>query len=582
MNASETFAGGSTHRLSRRSFVGGALASAALLAASLPLMPTVHAASATVIWRGGTSVANVALTFDCGSDRGYVDSILTTLSSKGVKATFGVTGQFAAAYPDAVKRMATDGHDIMNHTYSHPSFTGLSWPNPVLSTSGRQQELQSADNAIASACGRSSKPFFRPAFGDYDASVLADVGAIGYTYCILWTLDVLGWNGLTKEQVINRALSNHGNGYIYLMHVGGQSQEGPALPTIIDGLRERGYGFVRLSQMLGVSPNPPASGGFKAGDVVSVTAGLYLRTGPGLAYSVITTMPTGTKGTIVGGPTPSGGYTWYQLKTPYGTGWAAGEYLALVTAAPAPTPTPTPTGYAPGTKLKVTAGLWLRTAGNLGASVITTMPTGTIVTVVSGPSPSGGLTWYQVDTPYGRGWAAGEYLTPTSATPTPTPAPTPTPSPAPTGWAPGTTVKVTAGLWLRTAGNLNGSVIATMPTGTICTVVSGPAPSGGLTWYQLDTPYGRGWAAGEYLVPVTSTPTPPATTGYPPGTKLKVTAGLWLRTAGNLSGSVIATMPTGTIVTVVSGPIPSGGLTWYQVDTPYGRGWAAGEYLVPV
>jgi len=105
---------------------------------------------------------------------------------------------------------------------------------------------------------------------------------------------------------------------------------------------------------------------------------------------VITTMPTGTICTVVGGPSSSGGYTWYQVKTTYGTGWASGQYLQLTTTT-TPAPTPTPTGYAPGTKLRVTAGLWLRTAGNLSGSVITTMPTGTICTVVSGPSPSGGV-----------------------------------------------------------------------------------------------------------------------------------------------------------------------------------------------
>ena len=258
----------------------------------------------------------------------------------------------------------------------------------------RGAAVDKAEQALINACGRGGKPFFRPPFGDYNSSVLTDLGNAGLTHNVMWSIDVLGWNGLTRDQVINRTLSDHGNGYIYLMHVGSQSQEGPALPTIIDGLKSRGYGFVTIPQMIGgtsTPPPPPPAGGFKVGDTVKVTARLYLRTAPSLTGAVITTMPTGTICTVVGGPSSSGGYTWYQVKTTYGTGWASGQYLQLTTTT-TPAPTPTPTGYAPGTKLRVTAGLWLRTAGNLSGSVITTMPTGTICTVVSGPSPSGGGT----------------------------------------------------------------------------------------------------------------------------------------------------------------------------------------------
>ncbi len=61
---------------------------------------------------------------------------------------------------------------------------------------------------------------------------------------------------------------------------------------------------------------------------------------------------------------------------------------------------------------------------------------------------------------------------------------------------------MTAGLYLRTGPGFDTGVITTMPTGTICTVVSGPQSANGLTWYQVDTSYGRGWAAGEYMTRV--------------------------------------------------------------------------------
>ncbi len=199
------------------------------------------------------------------------------------------------------------------------------------------------------------------------------------------------------------------------------------------------------------------------------------------------------------------------------------------------------------------------------------MPTGTVVTIVAGPQSANGLTWYQVDSPYGRGWCAGEYLEKSGSAPPP-------PPPA-GGFAPGETVNVTAGLYLRTGPGFNTSVITTMPTGTVCTIVSGPQAANGLTWYEVDSPYGRGWCAGEYLTRTSGGATPPPPSGYPVGTKLRVTAGLYLRTGPGFSTTVITTMPTGTVCTVVSGPQSANGLTWYQVDTPYGRGWAAGEYM---
>lgn len=235
------------------------------------------------------------------------------------------------------------------------------------------------------------------------------------------------------------------------------------------------------STMVGAAPPYRDEDRFLAGDTVRVTAGLWLRTAPSLSGSVITTMPTGTLCTIESGPSPSGGYTWYQVVTPYGVGWAAGEFLELITLPEEPD------GYAPGTTLIVTAGLYLRTSPNLGSDVITTMPAGTMCTVVSGPSPSDGYTWYEVETPYGVGWAAGEYMEAT---------------PEPIGYQPGVALQVTAALWLRTAPNLGGSVITTMPTGTVCTVLSGPSHSDGYSWYELDTPYGTGWAAGEFLITV--------------------------------------------------------------------------------
>lgn len=487
-------AAGWDFRIDRRSLVAGA-AAGVMAALAGGIQPA--AAAATTLYRGPTGAKLVAITIDCGSDRGYAASILDTLASKGVKCSFGMTGMWANANPDLVKRMVNEGHHLMNHTNTHPSFTGLSTPGKGAQTyAQRKYQIESGEQIISSISGRSTKPWFRPPYGDFDNATLTLLGELGYSYNAMWTIDLLGWDGLTQAQIVSRVANNHGNGYIYLMHVGAASQEGPALAQVIATLQGKGYGFATLPGLLagsGTTPPPPAAS-FVAGDKVKVTAGLYLRTGPGTGYGVITTMPTGTVCTVVSGPTVANGYNWYKLTTPYGTGWAAGQFLVKTSVTPPPPPPPPPPSgqYAPGEKVKVIAGLYLRTGPGFGYAVITTMPTGTLCTIVAGPTAANGLNWYQVDTPYGRGWAAGEYMARTTTTPPPTPPPS-------SGFAPGQAVQVTAGLYLRTGPGFTTGVITTMPTGTRCTVVSGPTVANNLHWYLLDTPYGRGYAAGEYL-----------------------------------------------------------------------------------
>lgn len=474
----------SARRLSRRALLLGA-AGAAILRAAGPLTATA-ASPATELFRGPTNIARVALTFDCGSDVGYASTILDTFGRYGVPGSFGMTGMWAESYPALLNRMVNEGHLVMNHTYRHPSFTGYSTPGTgALTWEQRRQEIVSAEQKIVALTGVNPKPWFRPAYGDYDNATLQLLGELGYAYNVMWTTDLLGWRGASQQDIIHRLAANQGNGYIYLMHVGSDSQEGLALPTIIETLADSGYGFATLAGLLagsGTTPQPPTAK-FVAGDTVRVTAGLYLRTGPGTGSGVITTMPTGTVCTVVSGPTVANGYSWYQMDTPYGRGWAAGEFLEKTGGGTTPPPSG---GFAAGEKVSVTAGLYLRTGPGTGYGVITTMPTGTVCTIVSGPNPANGLTWYQVDSPYGRGWCAGEYLKRTSAS---------------SGYPAGTKLKVTAGLYLRTEPGFDAGVITTMPTGTVCTVVSGPQSANGLTWYQVDTPYGRGWAAGEYMTP---------------------------------------------------------------------------------
>jgi peptidoglycan/xylan/chitin deacetylase (PgdA/CDA1 family) len=192
----------------------------------------------------------VALTFDAGSDAGSASAILDVLATNGVPATFGLTGRWADANPALVRRIVADGHQVVNHSYDHPSFTGYSTGASPLPRTERLDQLARADAAIRAAGGASTAPWFRPPYGDDDATVRADVGSVGYRYELMWTVDSLGWKGLPAADVLRRCLDGAEPGAIYLMHVGIASTDHAALQDLIDGLRVRGYGFATAAGLI--------------------------------------------------------------------------------------------------------------------------------------------------------------------------------------------------------------------------------------------------------------------------------------------------------------------------------------------
>ncbi len=80
--------------------------------------------------------------------------------------------------------------------------------------------------------------------------MLADVGAAGYRYSIMWTVDSLGWKGIPAAEVTERCLSKAEPGAIFLLHVGVQSTDFAALPAIVSGLVETGYQFVTIPELI--------------------------------------------------------------------------------------------------------------------------------------------------------------------------------------------------------------------------------------------------------------------------------------------------------------------------------------------
>ena len=217
-----------------------------------PASPAVEKTSgeSVRIDRGPTECNAVHLSFDAGADRGYAELILDTLRDENVKVSFGMTGLWAQKNPDLIQRMGDEGHELINHTWDHSSFTGFSAGRP-LSVGERRLELDRTEELLLGVTGKSTKPLFRPPYGDLNPGVLKDVSDAGYDYTMMWTVDSFGWMRIPASQILDRCLSRAVPGAIILMHVGIESEDGPALKALIGGLRGQGYQIVSLSDLMG-------------------------------------------------------------------------------------------------------------------------------------------------------------------------------------------------------------------------------------------------------------------------------------------------------------------------------------------
>ena len=194
------------------------------------------------IVRGRADRPLVALTFDCGSVAGPSARILDTLKQHDLRVTIFMTGQYAAEYPELVRRMATDGHELANHSYTHPDFTKIT-DAAVL------DELARTDALVQRISGQSTKPWMRMPFGARNSHTIDVVTQAGYT-SVFWTLDSGDWRAdATAEGVRAKVLNNAGKGFIVVEHCA-SNQSAEALPDLIEGLQAQGLKIVTVSALL--------------------------------------------------------------------------------------------------------------------------------------------------------------------------------------------------------------------------------------------------------------------------------------------------------------------------------------------
>lgn len=215
---------------------------AILLAVLMPglLLPMGNAVPITAKENGGAK--RIALTFDDGPSVKYTAKILDILKEYGVKATFFVVGVNIEKSPDLLRRIASEGHEIGNHTYSHPHLQRMD-------ASKLAEELSRADALIRSITGI-SPTLFRPPEGVVTTSVKAAAMDGGYRL-MLWSIDTRDWALNPVSEILRTVKRNASDGDIILFHdwVAGDSPTPSALRQVIPWLQSRGYEFVTAGQL---------------------------------------------------------------------------------------------------------------------------------------------------------------------------------------------------------------------------------------------------------------------------------------------------------------------------------------------
>lgn len=182
----------------------------------------------------------VVFTFDGGSGTQSLSEILSTLTKYHVKGTFFLTGKWAEDNTASVKKIHDNGHEIYNHTYSHPDLA-------TISDSKIKKEFEQADTIISGLTGETTKPFFRPPYGSRNLHIRQLATSLGYQD-VYWTIDALDWKestGTTAQIVKDRILNNLAPGNIYLMHIG-DNLTGEVLDEVFSKIIAKGYSILSL------------------------------------------------------------------------------------------------------------------------------------------------------------------------------------------------------------------------------------------------------------------------------------------------------------------------------------------------
>ena len=184
----------------------------------------------------------ISISFDAAWGNDDTASLLATLKKHKVKATFFMTGGWIEKYPDDVKAIAAGGHDLGNHSENHKQMSQLS-------AAQCKEEIMKPHEKVKKLTGK-DMILFRPPYGDYNDTLIRVCRENKY-YPIQWDVDSLDWKDYGVDSILNTVLNHKalGNGSIILCH-NGAKYTADALDALLDGLEEKGYQVVPISQLI--------------------------------------------------------------------------------------------------------------------------------------------------------------------------------------------------------------------------------------------------------------------------------------------------------------------------------------------
>lgn len=189
---------------------------------------------------GEESEKVIALTFDAAWGADKTRGIIDILREHGAKATFFLVGFWIEKYEEETRAIAEAGFEIGNHSENHLNM-------PRLGDETMRAEIESVNAAVEALTG--VRPtFFRAPYGDYSDRLMTAVEELGMVG-VQWSIDTLDWKGLSAKEITERVLGSAKSGDIVLFH-NNSDHVLDALPTVLMGLKNKGFRFVTLGEMV--------------------------------------------------------------------------------------------------------------------------------------------------------------------------------------------------------------------------------------------------------------------------------------------------------------------------------------------
>lgn len=193
------------------------------------------------IYKVDVQDARIAVSFDAMWGTTRTDRILEILRRHGVKTTFFLGGNWVDENPEYVRKIVAEGHEVGNHTYTHPHLAQLSRDRI-------RWELEENQRRIDALVGRPRVLLFRPPFGEYSDAVIEVASELGY-YTIQWSVDSLDWQNLSAGSIVERIINRVAPGDIVLFHNDGANTP-EAVDQLIPVLKARGFRIVPISELI--------------------------------------------------------------------------------------------------------------------------------------------------------------------------------------------------------------------------------------------------------------------------------------------------------------------------------------------